>query len=123
MIELKTQEAVDVAMVPIFSVNGKVYEIPDKVRPGVAMKYLHYCRTRGIGIAESWLAEELLGVEGYEALLDFPDLTQEQSDAIITTARAVVFGEVRPKEKGNGRASGNAAPRKRSTSTKRANGS
>jgi hypothetical protein len=135
MIELKKSEvepAEGAVEIPIFSVpvlgeDGKevekIFSIPDKVRPGVAMQYLFIARTMGIGIAESWLGEALLGAEGYQALINFPDLTQEQSDAIISSARAVVFGEVRPKETKNGRPSRTAAPRKRTSSTKRVNGS
>lgn len=128
MIELKTKEPVEggevIAMIEIFSLDGVVYSIPDKVRPALSLQYLDMARKRGVGIAESWLAEELLGSAAYEALLNFPDITAENWEQAITIARAVAFGEVRPKEKTNGHRSSRTAPtRKRSAITKKESGS
>ena len=130
MIELVTEKPVDgeaeeIAMIDLFSIDGKVYQIPDRVRPTLSLQYLDMARRRGIGIAESWLAEELLGTEAYAALLYFPNITQDQWEDTIKAARAVAFGEVRPKAttNGNGARTKTARPRKRSTTSKNENGS
>ena len=129
MIELVTKTPVEgeeeTATVDIFSLNGKVYSVPDKVRPALSLQYLDMARKRGIGIAESWLAEELLGTEAYNALLYFPDISSEQWEDAIKAARAIAFGEVRPKatSNGNGRRTRTAPARRRSSTSKKENGS
>lgn len=101
MIELVTPEPVDGEEIPtveLFSIDGTVYCIPDRAKPVVANRYLMIARKQGVGIAESWLAETMLGTAALTALLEYENLTQDQMNEIIATARAIVFGEVRPKD-------------------------
>jgi hypothetical protein len=107
-----------VPMVELFSIDGTAYSIPDKVRPALSLQYLRIARTQGVGIAEDWLADQLVGAEAYEALLNFPDITAEQITAVMRDARRVAFGET---ERESGKANGRPASTrpKRTTSRKR----
>ena len=122
MIELETKtvvDAEDMEMVPIFSIDGVVYSIPNKERPAVSYQYLLYIREKGLGWAESWLAEELLGKDGYQALLDYKGFSHELFDQITTAARDIVFGNRRPKVTSQS----NGTTQKPRRTTRRASGS
>jgi hypothetical protein len=118
------EERAKVKRVILFELDGVKYHVPNEPRPYVSMNYLYMARTSGVGRAESWLAEELLGPEAYQALLNFKDLTQDQSDAIFQRARAIVFGRRVPKaeEKPSGARSSTARPRKQSGKRKSTRG-
>jgi hypothetical protein len=129
MIELVTPVTVDesnVERVELFSIDGKAYTVPDQVQPNLSLQYLYMARTQGLGIAESWLAERMLGTEGFLALINFNALTTEEYNKVVTLARAIAFGEVRPKElmkaNGSGAASKTAPAKKRSATQKPDNG-
>lgn len=79
-------------MVELFSIDGKPYFIPNKVRVNVGLKYLHQVRTTGDAAANSWLLEALLGEEGYQALLDYDDLTAEDLERVQAVAVEIVLG-------------------------------
>lgn len=105
--------------VELFSIDGKVYTVPDKVRPSLSLRYLYLCRTQGVGIAENWLAEQMLGTEAFIDLINWDHLKSDQYNQVIAAARAIALGEVRPKEikgmNGNGHRGPTAAAKKRST--------
>jgi hypothetical protein len=83
-----------------FSINGKVYSINPKPKTNAALRYVHLARTRGSEIAIDYMLEVLLGREGYEALMDFDDLTEEQLEQVITAASKIMTGALEaPKEK------------------------
>lgn len=84
--------------IELFSIDGVSYSIPNKARPNVGLQYLFLCRTEGIPIAESWLAEEMMGREAYLALISFEDLDPTDYQKVVEIARNVVFGETAPKE-------------------------
>lgn len=46
------------------------YTMPAKPNPGLALKYLKMARKVGGDVAMSWLIEEAVGEEGYDALTD-----------------------------------------------------
>lgn len=107
-----------VDQVPIFTLedeNGekKTYSIPDRVRAELSKQALHVARTQGMGIAEDWIAEQIFGREAWEALINYPGITDVQINAALAAGRAVVFGEVKPGPKANGR----RQPAKRAAST------
>jgi hypothetical protein len=109
MFELAERKPIDgeeIQMIELFKISGidakgkpteKVYNIPDRERPAVAVQYLYMVRKHGLGVAESWLAENLMGTEAYEALINLPGVTVDEIDQITNAAKAVVLGEVRPK--------------------------
>ncbi len=105
----RTPEYIDLDAVPaagappsqieIFRLGGVVYSIPDRPRVNLALKYLWLAKTRGEEIAGQWMLEELLGVDAYQALMDFDGLTDTQFAAIMNRAQQVVLGSL---EQGKG---------------------
>jgi hypothetical protein len=80
--------------VPAFSINGTVYTILTKPRVNTGLKYIHLARTKGAEIAVDFMLETLLGVEGYKALMDFDDLTEDDLTAVINAATRIMAGAV-----------------------------
>jgi hypothetical protein len=83
-----------------FAINGTTYSILTKPRTNQGLKYIHLARTRGSEIAIDYMLEVLLGREGYQALIDFDDLTEDDLKAVIDAASRIMAGAVEaPKEK------------------------
>lgn len=80
--------------VPAFSINGAVYTIGTKPKTNTGLKYVHLSRTRGPEIAIDFMLETLLGKEGYEALMDFDDLTEADLTAVIEAASKIMAGSI-----------------------------
>lgn len=94
------KEVSETAMVELFTLGGKTYSIPNKPRINVALKYLDHARNQGQDAAAAYLLETLVGREGYEALMDYDDLTQDQFSEVILAAQKVVLGGLEgPKER------------------------
>ena len=70
--------------VPAFAINGTVYTIATRPKTNAGLKYIHLARTKGQEIAVDFMLETLLGTEGYQALMDFDDLTEDDLTAVIT---------------------------------------
>lgn len=102
MIELKrSAEVAEVEKVELFSIDGKVYEVPAKPPLTIALKYLTEMRTLGSGFAEMALLERLLGEEGYTALLNFDELTPEVFGQVVDAASTLALGLLEAKDEGN----------------------
>lgn len=80
--------------IPAFSINGVVYSIATRPKTNAGLKYIHLARTKGQEIAVDFMLETLLGKEGYEALMDFDDLTEEDLTAVMNAASKIMLGAV-----------------------------
>jgi hypothetical protein len=80
--------------VPAFSINGTVYTIATRPKTNAGLKYIHLARTKGQEIAVDFMLETLLGTEGYQALMDFDDLTEQNLTDVITAASKIMLGAV-----------------------------
>lgn len=80
--------------VPAFSINGTTYSILTRPKVNQGLKYVHLARTRGSEIAIDFMLETLLGVDGYQALQDFDDLTEDDLKAVIDAASRIMAGAV-----------------------------
>jgi hypothetical protein len=80
--------------VDAFSINGVMYSILTRPKTNVGLKYIHLARTRGSEIAIDFMLEVLLGVDGYQALMDFDDLTEADLEAVIGAASKIMAGAV-----------------------------
>lgn len=88
-----------VEMVELFTLNGHAYEIPNKARMNVALRFLDEARRNGQDQAAAYLIEVLLGREAYEALMNYDDLSPEDFQSIVQAAVKVVLGDLEaPKE-------------------------
>jgi hypothetical protein len=79
-------------LLEVFSIDGKPYSIPSKPRRGLSLKYLKLARKEGTQAAVGWLLEEALGEEGYDALSDYDDLTNDQLQAVTRVVLTTTLG-------------------------------
>lgn len=76
-------------------VNGderRTFTMPNRPHPGLALQYLKRARREGEALAASWLLEQVLGEDGYDALAAEPDVTLAMVNGIAATAMRVVTG-------------------------------
>jgi hypothetical protein len=78
--------------VPAFRINGTTYSIATRPKTNTSLKYVHLSRTQGKDIAIDFMLETLLGKEGYEALIEFDDLTEDDLTAVIKAATKIMAG-------------------------------
>jgi hypothetical protein len=112
MIELDSTEKEETPAdrIPVFSIDGTVYDMPAEIKPHVALKYLWMLRQNNADYASAWLMETVLGKEGFEALSNFEGLTPKQFNAIrdIVQEKAMGATEDPGKAPTRDRYSGNA---------------
>jgi hypothetical protein len=80
--------------VPAFSINGEVYTILTRPKTNAGLKYIHLARTRGDAVAVDFMLETLLGRDGYQALMDFDDLTEDNLKDVMEAASRIMLGTV-----------------------------
>lgn len=93
MLELKgnTTERV---MVDLFSIDGKVYQMPARVGANIALGYMKLVRTHGQDAAMGWALEKTLGEDGYNALIECDELEPEDLEAVMKVVHENVMGAV-----------------------------
>lgn len=98
LLELHTKKAKKppAPMEPAFTIDGRVFSVPVEVKAQVAIRYMDHCRKRGENFGLSWLLEEVLGQDAYEALLEC-DLEDDELIAVAKIAQSKVMGEATPK--------------------------
>lgn len=74
----------------LFSIDDTEYQIPVKIRPNQGLQIMHAFRTLGETGGVSFMLETLLGTEGYNALVNFDDLEDEDLEAIVEVAFKLV---------------------------------
>lgn len=86
------EEAGEVAMTPLFELDGKVYSIPAEPRAGISLKYLKISTEQGQDPAAYYLLTEMLGQEVFDTLSEHPTLTQPQFEEIFARIENRVLG-------------------------------
>ena len=89
---LVTGSAPEAPSVELFSLDGVSYTIPAKPRVNLALRYLWHAKQYGEDRAAAELLESLLGAEGFEALMNYDDLTGDQFEAIMRVATKYTLG-------------------------------
>ena len=77
----------------LFRLDGKEYEAVANPSASLMLRYLDRLRKWGPNPAISWLLEEMVGAEGYEALLTSPKVTQKDFAAVTRAAVRIVMGD------------------------------
>jgi hypothetical protein len=85
---------VDDDRIPVFAIDDAEYTIASKVKPNVALRLLHVQRLQGPEAFADLLLQTMLGDDGYEALMNFDDLTDEQLGSVFEAAMKVVGGQM-----------------------------
>jgi len=82
--------------VALFRLDGRTFTIPARSRVNVGLKYLWIAKTSGEGAADQWLLEQLVGTEGYQALMNHDGLEADQLTRIMQAAQRTVLGGMEP---------------------------
>jgi hypothetical protein len=98
----KKREHVEGKRVPLFYIDDQAYTVPAKPHPTLGLRYLHILKTEGQGQATYFLMNEMLGKEGYVALMEYDELTEEEYDQVLDKATKMIMG---PKERPKARRS------------------
>ncbi|MCW2898572.1 MAG: hypothetical protein JWO67_837 [Streptosporangiaceae bacterium] len=93
MLEL-TSEAPVIEMEPVFSIDGRVFEMPKRVTVNTALIYMRMARKQGPEAAISWAVERVLGEEPYIALMECESLTKDQLAQVMEIVRTKLMGAV-----------------------------
>ena len=80
--------------VEVFTLNGTTYSAPVRPRVNVALKYMRTMRRGNPDMAIAGLIEDIIGAEGYEALVNYDELTPAQFQAVLMACRRLVMGEM-----------------------------
>lgn len=84
---------VKVERVPLFVIDGVTYTIPKKPRPNIGLKYMRVLKKEGQEIAIAGLLEDMLGEDGYAALTECEDLTEEEFQAVMDLVSKLALGD------------------------------
>jgi hypothetical protein len=77
---------------PIFRIDGVQYYAPARPKANVELTYLYKTRHEGELLAGAYLIEELVGHDGYVALMNYGPLTTDDLERIIKVLFEAVQG-------------------------------
>jgi hypothetical protein len=80
--------------VTVFSIDGTDYTVPARPRPNIAVRFLWRQKEAGVMQAASELLESMLGTEGFKALSEYDDLTDEQFSQVLAIVQKVALGSL-----------------------------
>lgn len=72
--------------VPLFYMDDKLYQILSNPSPTIGLEYLEMCDQGRGNEATAFLLKNMLTEEGFAALMDFEQITQDQFDAVMDRA-------------------------------------
>lgn len=76
----------------LFAIDGERYTLTVPVAAGFTLKAMDLMAEQGETVAMMWLLRELIGQEGYDALKDHPDVTQEHLAGILDRLQKLAMG-------------------------------
>lgn len=79
-------------MMDLFSIDGVMYQVPQRPRVNLALQYLDNLRRMGPVIADMMLLEKLIGDKGYKALSEYDDLQPGDLETITDTVVKLTLG-------------------------------
>jgi hypothetical protein len=82
-----------VEMTVLFTIDDVDYSVPTHTAPNMSLKYLWLLKKEGAAAANFYMLTVLLGEEGYEALMNYDDLSQEDYDAVLAAANKIMLGK------------------------------
>lgn len=81
-------------MVDLFSIDGRMYQMPVKVGANVALGYMKMARTHGQDVAMGWAMEKVLGTEAYDALANCDDVSPDDLESVMKVVHTNIMGAV-----------------------------
>lgn len=86
------REVVAPDVFPIFAIGDVQYYAPARPHARVELTYLYKIRHEGPDQANGYLIEEMVGHDGYVALMEYEALTREDLDRIFDLLQEAVRG-------------------------------
>lgn len=99
MIELKST-GVEVPREVIATVDGVELTVPKEFSASFALRYVDVISRAGLDSGSAWLLENALGVEGYNTLLGFQELTAENLAELMAILQGKVTGAMEAGKEG-----------------------
>lgn len=118
---IEAREPVEVEQIHVFTIGGVDYHMPAEVPPSISLEAVEVLRQEGQAVASAWVLEEVLGHDGYEALITCRDMTKAELDYIVNGIMDHVSGELSGDAEGNGQGL-NRAQRRSGTRAASSNG-
>jgi hypothetical protein len=78
--------------VPLFYIGDEEYRVLKRPGMNIALRYMRLVRTEGEAAAQDYMLTALLGVEGYEALMNYDGLKPEEFAQIVEIAAKLTLG-------------------------------
>lgn len=78
--------------VVLFYIGDTAYDMPDRPRVNLAIRYLRDVREVGEEVAQANMMIDLIGEEGFDALCNADDILPEQFEQITNIASAKTLG-------------------------------
>ena len=94
MITIDTKTPVSDARIPVFSIDGVEYSMPQEINGHFALEVLEQIRANGSESVTAWVLEETIGSKGYRALRGCETLTTADLKAVIKIVTDHVLGAV-----------------------------
>jgi hypothetical protein len=94
IISLKSSPAAEAERRDLFEVDDVMYSIPVSVPVNKALRYMNIGRKQGMEAQIDYALGLLLGEDGYEALMGFDDLTEDDLEAVVNACQKVMTGPV-----------------------------
>jgi hypothetical protein len=92
-------DAPEAERIPLFSIDGTTYSMPTEVDAAASLRVLDVQRRQGEQSALSYALEELVGSEGYQALLNFRGLKKGQLENIMELVQRHALGNLEEQAK------------------------
>lgn len=102
-LQLSSEEVPETTRMPLFYLDDKQYDITMPFPVNLSLQYLRMARTEGENIATGWLMEQVLGVETFEALMNYKGLKASHLKKIGHLVSNLALGAVEdPKDNSEG---------------------
>lgn len=76
----------------LFHLNGKTYQIPAKPRVNLALRVIKMMREHGAEAGQAMVLPDVIGLEAFDALTGYDDLTDEQMQQVVQLAMRTTMG-------------------------------
>lgn len=79
--------------VPVFTIDDEEYLLWINPPATVGLRYLKEIKLRGPDAAAVWLLEQMIGEDGYDALMNFKELKPGNIDRVLEICKEYSMGE------------------------------
>lgn len=85
----------------LFTVNGKAYDLWVNAPASVGLRYLKMVRKEGGESAAVWILEQMIGEDGYDALMGIPNLKDKDLQRIMKIVKEYAMANEEDSPAGN----------------------